>query len=684
MNDGGADAKGFNDASRRAEQLVEELKRYNDLYYRHGVSAVDDFTYDALLRELQSLEEQYPSLQRSDSPTQRVGDDSTKGFAKARHSTPMLSLTNAYSFDELLAFDGRVRDELGSEVEYVAEMKFDGVAISLLYEEGRLVQAVTRGDGVYGDVVTKNVSTVKSIPQRLKGVGFPAELEMRGEIFMPREVFAQLNEARERAGREPFANPRNAAAGSLKLHSVKEIAARGLDCFLYFVYAGETLFSTHEESLAAAAGWGLPICGYRRVCRTVEEAFAQFSEWGALRPTLPYDIDGAVLKLNSRQQWRELGLTAKSPKWAIAYKFPALPARTRVVSIDCQVGRTGAVTPVANLDPVALCGTTVKRATLHNADQVEKLGVRVGDLVTVVKGGEIIPKIVGVDLSARPADSIPFTFPQTCPVCGKLLEREEGEAKYFCTNTLGCPAQITASLVHFASRDALNCLGLGDATVQLLYEKGLVCNVADLFSLTRERLVAARVFGEDEDSHEKTIDNLLKGIEGAKRVGFDRVLYALGIRHVGVVTARRIAMVLGTMEAVEHATEEELCAIQDIGEVVAREIVHFFKDEENRAIVERLREAGLQMEMRRELSVGGVLAGEKVVVSGKFTQLSREALKELVVRHGGELMSGVSKSTTLLVAGANMGPAKREKAEAFGTRIVSEEEFLQMVNFVEE
>lgn len=667
------------DAAARVAQLVDELNRYNVAYYKHGVSEVDDFTYDSLLRELAALEAQYPSLRRADSPTQRVGDDSNKGFERAKHERPMLSLENTYSLDELHAFDARIRAAVEVEVEYVAEMKFDGVAISLLYEDGLLTRAVTRGDGIYGDVVTQNVATIKSIPRRLHGEGYPAKLEMRGEVFMPRAVFARLNEEKNREGKEAFANPRNAAAGSLKLHSMREVASRELDCFLYFLFADRELFATHNESLEAAASWGLPICSHRRVCKNIDEASAQFTAWGELRPTLPYDIDGAVLKLNSRAQWRALGLTAKSPRWAVAYKYPALPAHTRVLSIDFQVGRTGAVTPVANLAPVALCGTTVKRATLHNADQVEKLGVRIGDLVTVVKGGEIIPKIIEVDLTARPADSQPFSFPSQCPICGKPLERDAGEAKYYCTNTLGCPAQITASIVHFASRDALNCYGLGEATVQRLYASGLVKNVADLFSLTRETLSASQVFGDSEGGYDKTIENLLNGIEGAKRAPFDKVLYALGIRHIGVVTARSIATTLRSIEAVEHASVEELCTIPDIGEVVAHEVVQFFQDEENRLIVDRLRAAGLQMEMQKTELASSRLAGEKVVISGKFTRFSRGELKELVLAHGGEVMSGVSKSTTLLVAGENMGPAKRAKAETLGTRVVSETEFAQMI-----
>ena len=672
------------DAAARAEQLVAELNHYNVQYYQHGISEVDDFTYDALMRELQTLEQTYPSLLRADSPTQRVGDDSTKGFAKVKHARPMLSLANTYSLDELREFDVRVREAVRGDVEYMAEMKFDGVSISLLYEMGRLVQAVTRGDGTYGDVVTQNVATIANIPHQLRGSGYPARLEMRGEIYMPRGVFARLNEERTHMGKEPFANPRNAAAGSLKLHSPQEVASRQLACFLYFLYSDEELFATHSEGLEAAESWGLPICGYRRLCSNINEVFTQFTAWGELRPELPYDIDGAVLKLNSRAQWRELGLTAKSPRWAVAYKYPALPAHTRVLSIDFQVGRTGAVTPVANLAPVALCGTTVKRATLHNAEWVEKLGVRVGDLVTVIKGGEIIPNIIEVDLSARPADSQPFIFPQECPVCGKPLEREPGETKFFCTNTLGCPAQITASIVHFASRDALNCYGLGDATVQLLYENGLVKNVADLFSLTREGLIKSRVFGTSEGGYEKTIDNLLAGIEGAKNATFDKVLYALGIRHVGVVTAKRIATTLGTIDAVERATVETLREIPDIGDIVAQEIVNFFQDVENQQIVERLRAAGLQMEMQRSEPTSDRLTGEKVVVSGKFTRFSREELKELIVQHGGEVMSGVSKNTTLLVAGENMGPAKREKAESLGTRVITEDEFAKMRNLGEE
>lgn len=668
----------------RVEQLVAELKRYNVAYYQRGVSEVDDFTYDALLRELSRLETQYPSLRRIDSPTQRVGDDSTKGFLRAKHERPMLSLENTYSLDELRAFDARVREAVDGSVTYAAEMKFDGVAISLIYEEGQLTSAVTRGDGVYGDVVTQNVATIKSIPRRLHGSGYPSKLEMRGEVFMPRAVFAHLNEEKSREGKATFANPRNAAAGSLKLHSTREVASRELDCYLYFLFSDQELFATHSESLEAAASWGLPICGYRRICMNIDEVASQFNVWGELRPTLPYDIDGAVLKLNSLAQWRALGSTAKSPRWAVAYKYPALPAHTRVLSIDLQVGRTGAVTPVANLAPVALCGTTVKRATLHNADQMEKLGVRIGDLVTVIKGGEIIPKIIGVDLAARPADSQPFNFPTECPVCGKPLERDAGEAKFYCTNTLGCPAQITASIVHFASRDALNCNGLGEATVQRLYESGLVKNVADLFSLTRETLNAAQVFGDSEGGYDKTIENLLSGIAAAKLAPFDRVLYALGIRHVGVVTARSIASTLQTIEAVTHATSEELCAIPDIGEVVAHEIVQFFQDAENLQIIERLRSVGLQMEMQKAELTSNTLAGEKVVISGKFMRFTRNELKSLVEQHGGELMSAVSKSTTLLVAGENMGATKRAKAEALGTRVVGEEEFARMINKVEE
>lgn len=672
------------EAAERVAQLVEELNRYNVAYYQRGISEVDDFTYDALLRELAALEARYPALKRADSPTQRVGDDSVKGFARAKHDRPMLSLENTYSLDELRAFDARVRAAVEGDVEYVAEMKFDGVAISLLYEEGRLVRAVTRGDGEYGDVVTQNVATIKSIPHSLRGGGYPAQLEMRGEVFMPRAVFARLNDDRANEGKEAFANPRNAAAGTLKLHSTREVETRELDCFLYFLFADHEPFATHSESLDAAASWGLPICSHRLVCTSIDAAAAQLEAWGEMRPALPYDIDGAVLKLNSRAQWRTLGLTAKSPRWAVAYKYPALPAHTRVLSIDFQVGRTGAVTPVANLAPVALCGTTVKRATLHNADQVEKLGVRVGDLVTVVKGGEIIPKIIEVDPAARPTDSEPLSFPTECPVCGKPLERDEGEAKYYCTNTLACPAQITASIVHFASRDALNCYGLGEATVRRLYESGLVKNVADLFSLSRESLTAARVFGDSEGGYDKTIENLLKGIEGAKRASFDKVLYALGIRHVGVVTARSIASTLRTIDAVAHATAEELCTIPDIGEIVAHEVVQFFQDEENQQIIERLRAAGLQMQMRETAPVSSRLAGERVVVSGKFSLFSRSELKTLILQHGGEVMSAVSKGTTLLVAGENMGTAKRAKAEELGTRVVREAEFARMINVAEE
>jgi DNA ligase (NAD+) len=588
----------------RIKELTNQINQHNFNYYVVSKPAISDFDFDMLLEELISIENDFPELTEPDSPSKRVGGEVTKEFRQVIHKYPMLSLGNTYSEEEVKDFTERVRKLIGDDVEYVCELKFDGVAIGLTYHKGLLVQAVTRGDGVQGDDVTTNVKTIHNIPIRLHGSGFPEDFEIRGEIIMPRASFDKINRARREENEELFANPRNSASGSLKLLDSKEVAKRRLDCYLYYLPGGEISFQTHYESLINAKGWGFQISGYIARCKTIQEIFDFIANMNAARDELPFDIDGIVLKVNSLKHQQELGFTAKSPRWAIAYKFKAERVSTRLLSIDYQVGRTGAITPVANLQAVQLAGTIVKRATLHNADIISNLDVRIGDTVYVEKGGEIIPKIVGIDLNQRSPLSMPVEFSKSCPECGTPLIRSEGESAHYCPNETGCPPQIKGKLEHFISRRAMNIDSLGEGKIELLFDKGLITNIADLYDLQYENLLGLeKVYPESEGKkerkisfREKTVQNILQGIESSKQVGFERVLYALGIRYVGETVAKKLAVHFGSIDAVINAKHEELTEAEEIGEKIAQSIIVFFSNPENIKIIDRLKNKGVQFE----------------------------------------------------------------------------------------
>ncbi len=665
----------FEKAKERIGFLRNELNRHNYLYYVKATPEVSDYDYDILLRELMELEREFPELDDPNSPTRRVGSDITRDFEQVRHTYPMLSLANVYSKAELIEFDNRVKKVISEPVEYVCELKFDGVAINLTYRNGTLQQAVTRGDGTIGDDVTANARTIRSIPLVLHGEGYPDEFEIRGEIFMPRQVFDDLNREREEVGEVPFANPRNAAAGTLKLLNSAEVARRKLDCTLYFLLGENIPSDSHYSNLEVARRWGFKVSDYMTLCKDIAEVQQYIDHWEKARKKLPFDTDGVVIKVNSLRQQQILGLTAKTPRWAVAYKYKPERVSTELLSIDFQVGRTGAVTPVANLRSVKLSGTTVKRASLHNADQIQLLDIHIGDWVFVEKGGEIIPKIVGVDQSKRSLFVQPAIFPENCPECGTPLVRPVGEARYLCPNQYGCPPQIKGRIEHFISRKALNIDGLGEETVALLYDSGLIHNAADLYSIKKEQLLKLERFAE------KSADNAISSIERSKKVTFPRVLFGLGIRYVGETTAKKIAQHFRSIDAIAQAAVEQLMEVEDVGESVAQSIRDYFADERNTQLINRLRQAGLQLELQQD---EGALLSEKlkdmsIVISGTFSRISREELKELIARHGGKNVSAISASTSLLVAGDNMGPAKLEKATKLGIKIVNEDEFFSMI-----
>lgn len=650
------------------DRLRAQLEEYNRRYYLDNDPVVSDRQFDELMRRLQDLEKQYPQYDDPNSPTRRVGSDLTNRFESVRHRYPMMSLSNTYSLEELREFYDRVREE-APEADFVCELKFDGTAISLTYEHGRLLRAETRGDGTVGDDVTANVRTIRSVPLVLTGDDYPDDFEMRGEIYMPRAEFARLNAEREEIGEVPFANPRNAAAGTLKLQNSSVVAARRLDCFLYAM-AGENLpFNSHWDALNKARTWGFRISDHMRRCRTWEEIEAFIRETDSLREGLPYATDGAVVKVNSYDIQRRLGATAKAPRWAVAYKFKAEEALTELLSVEFSVGRTGAVTPVANLTPVLLAGTVVKRASLHNADQIALLDLRIGDHVYVEKGGEIIPKITGVELSMRPAESRPLEFVRTCPQCGAPLERYEGEAAWYCPNSSGCTPQIVGRIVHFISRKAMNIEGIGEETVGLFFEQGLVRDAADLYDLAPERIAALPRLGA------KSAANIMASLERSRSVPFARVLYALGIRFVGEATARILAAHFKSLDALAAASEEELAQVDEVGKTIARSVREYFADPVNRRIIERLRAAGLQFETVGEERLSDALAGLSIVISGTFERHSREELKRLIEQHGGRNLAAVSGNADYLLAGTGVGPAKLAKATKLGVRMLSEEEF---------
>ena len=657
---------------RRIEELREQLNRHNYKYYVENAPEISDFEFDALMHELLRLEREHPEYADPNSPTVRVGSDLTAEFETVKHRFPMLSLGNTYSLEELHEFIGRIEREAGT-AEYVCELKFDGTAISLTYEHGRLLRAVTRGDGTQGDDVTANVRTIRTVPLTLRGDDWPDYFEMRGEILMPYASFDRLNAEREAAGETPFANPRNAAAGTLKQQASSVVARRGLDATLYQA-AGENLpFGTQWESLQKAREWGFKVSDAMRICRNTEEIDAYIAHWDEARKSLPFPTDGVVIKVNDFAVRRMLGFTAKSPRWAVAYKFKAEQASTRLISVDFQVGRTGAITPVANLEPVQLAGTTVRRATLHNAEQMALLDIRPNDTVFVEKGGEIIPKITGVDLALRPADSRPFEYIDRCPECGTPLVRYEGEAKHYCPNQSGCRPQILGRIIHFIRRKAMDIEGLGEETVELLFENGLLHDASDLYDLRAEQLAPLPRLGE------KSAENIVQSIRNSLEVPFERVLFALGIRFVGETTAKYLAAHFRSLDAVIGASREELVEADEVGGKIADAIIDYFADPENLRIVERLRRAGIRTESEARELASERLAGRNFVLSGKFAGHSRDELKALIERHGGKNLAAVSANVDYIVAGENMGPAKLKKAEKLGVKIISEEEFLRML-----
>ena len=657
-------------------RLRDELHRHNHNYYVLNSPVITDFEFDALMRELQELEAAHPEMYDSNSPTMRVGSDITKEFHQVAHKYPMLSLGNTYSKSEVADFFERVRKNLNEDFEICCELKFDGTSISLTYVDGKLVQAVTRGDGEKGDDVTANVKTIRTVPLVLSGSGYPREFEMRGEVLMPWSVFDKLNEERARNGEQLFANPRNAASGTLKLQDSAVVAKRNLDAYLYFMLGEELPAEGHFENLEAAGKWGFKISNLARKCSSVDEVFAYIDEIDGMRKELPFATDGIVLKVNSLRQQRNLGYTAKSPRWAIAYKFQAERALTRLNEVTYQVGRTGVVTPVANLDPVQLSGTVVKRASLHNADIIEKLDLHIGDMVYVEKGGEIIPKITGVDTDSRFMLGEKVRFITECPQCGATLVRNEGEAANYCPNYAACPPQIKGRIEHFVSRDAMNIDSIGPETVELLYNYSLINNIADIYSLQPEDLMFLPRMGQ------KSAENMVQGIMKSRQVPFERVLFALGIRFVGATVAKRLARAFRNIDALMNATYEQLVAVDEIGERIAASVREFFSAPDNRELVGKLKSAGLSFEVEQDGAPEGnteLLKGKSIVVSGVFSLHSRDEYKATIENNGGKNVGSVSGATSFILAGENMGPSKLEKAGKLGVRIVGEEEFLEMI-----
>lgn len=663
------------DPAQEIQELIQKINHLNYQYYQNSVSEIPDQEFDLMLKRLEELEAQHPDLRQPHSPTQRVGGSITKNFETVTHKWPMLSLGNTYSEEEMREFDKRVRKIVGDDVEYVCEQKFDGVAISLTYENGKFVQGATRGDGTRGDNITANVRTIHDVPLQAHGNDFPELFEVRGEVFMPLRVFEQLNAEREESGEQLLANPRNATSGTLKQQDSSVVASRKLGCFCYSFHTAHSHFETHSESLQAVQKWGFKVSDTWRKCSSIEGVLDYINEWESRRFELPIATDGVVVKVNSYALQQELGFTAKSPRWAIAYKYAAMSAATKLTGVQYQVGRTGAVTPVALLEPVHLAGTVVKRASLHNANEIQRLDLRLGDTVFVEKGGEIIPKITEVDFSKRPADSEPILYPTHCPACHTELVRTEGEANFYCPNEKGCPPQIKAKLEHFISRKAMNIDGLGPETIEQLYSTGLVNNVADLYDLTFEQLVQLERMGE------KSANNILKSLEKSKETPYDRVLFALGIRFVGSTVAKKLAEALPDMQALRGATYEELIAINEIGDRIAQSIIEYFQEPAHVELVERLKAAGLQFESQHTAPEiqSDRLAGDTFVISGVFESVSRDELQQLIVSHGGKVVSSISKKLSYLVAGDKMGPSKLEKAEKLGIRILSESEFLSMI-----
>lgn len=654
-------------------QLREELRQHNYNYYVLDKPTISDYDFDHLLKELQKLEEKHPEYYDANSPTLRVGGEVTKNFATIVHEQRMYSLDNSYSKEDLLDWETRIKKLVDGEVQYTCELKYDGASINLTYEEGALVRAVTRGDGIQGDDVTTNVKTIKSVPLKLKG-DYPSKFDIRGEIVLPYEGFRKMNEERLAAGEEPYANPRNTASGSLKLQDSSEVAKRPLDCLLYNLVGDRIQIVSQYESLEKARAWGFKVPGESRLAKSIDEVLEFVNYWDEHRKNLPYETDGVVVKVNNLQQQEELGFTSKAPRWAMAYKFKAEQVATVLKEITYQVGRTGAITPVANLEPVQLAGTVVKRASLHNADQIAKLDVREGDTVFVEKGGEIIPKIVGVDITKRENTS-PTVYISVCPECQTALIRKEGEAQHYCPNDLGCFPQVVGRIQHFIARKAMDIEGLGGETVALLVKENLITNYADLYDLKKEQVIPL------ERMAEKSADNLINGILKSKEIPFERVLFALGIRYVGETVAKKLAKHYKNIDTIIAATEEELVNVEEIGIKIAQSVQEFFSVEAHKELIQRLKNAGVQLEISAEKLAGQteVLSGKVFVVSGVFEKVSRNELKKLIENNGGKVSSSISSKTSYVVAGANMGPSKLEKATKLGVAIISEDDFLAMV-----
>jgi DNA ligase (NAD+) len=666
------------EAKKRIQLLTAELKQHNYNYYVLAMPTISDFDFDRKLEELIALETEYPEFIDPDSPTQNVGGFITKEFKTVKHKWPMLSLGNTYNEQELLDFDQRIRKAIGDNFEYVCELKFDGLSMSLTYVNGKLERAVTRGDGVQGDEVTTNVRTIHAIPKRLNEGNYPDHFEIRGEVFMHLKAFERLNEERLENGEPPYANPRNFASGTIKLQDSSEVAKRPLDSFMYFLYTDKQLFKTHWESLQAVKQWGFPVNEHSKLCADIDGVLQFISHWENKRFNLSYDIDGIVIKVNNYSQQQELGFTAKSPRWAIAYKYKAERVETELLSVSYQVGRTGAVTPVANLKPIFLAGTTVKRATLHNANEIIRLDLHEGDSVYVEKGGEIIPKIISVNPDKRKPDAKPILYRTTCPACETTLERKEGEAAFYCPNDEGCPPQIVGKMQHFTGRNVMNIDGLGYETIETLYQKGFIRHISDIYDLHKrsDELKTLERFGE------KSINNMLDGIEKSKQMPFEKVLFGLGIRYVGATVAKKLAAHFKNIDNLMAASFDELNAVEEIGERISRSIIEYFADEKHRQEIEKLKERGLQFvaEEKQVTLQSEKLSGKSFIISGVFEKFSRDELKDIIEQNGGKILSSISAKLNFLVAGDNMGPAKLEKATKMNIPIISDEELMSMLS----
>jgi DNA ligase (NAD+) len=667
----------------KIDELRKLLNRYNYEYYVLDRPTIEDRQFDILMRELEELEKQFPEYFSANSPTQRVGGQVNKGFVQAQHSFPMLSLSNTYSKEELLEFVNRTSQSLeGEKLEWICELKYDGVAISLLYEEGKFVRALTRGDGVSGDDVSDNIRTIKSIPLELYGQNIPSRFEIRGEVIFPHKAFEEFNLKRIENGEEPFANPRNAASGSIKLLDTKEVAQRKLDCFLYYIIGDGIKENLHYNRLQQARTWNFNVPKFVAIAQGVEEIMEFINYWDKERSNLPFDIDGIVIKLNDTNQWEKLGATAKSPRWATAYKFKAEQAKSKLLEIEYQVGRTGVVTPVAVFEPVKLAGTIVKRASVHNAEQIQKLDIRENDIVIVEKGGEIIPKIVGVERQNNNQDSQPIKFIENCPICNARLIKEEGEAAHYCPNYNYCPPQILGRFQHFVSKKAMNIDSLGAERIKILFSAGLIKDFSSFYTLKQDDIIGLGSLDKENKANiqEKGAKNIIQAINKSKEVDFAKVLYALGIRYVGEVTAKHLAATFKNIDSLIKATKEEFLSVEDVGERIADSLLNYFSDQDNLDLIARLKDLGLQFEIKQSQKTSEKLSGLAFVVSGTFTNFSREELKKIIEENSGKVLSGVSSKTDYLICGENTGPQKKKQAEKLGVKMIEEQDFIEKLN----